>query len=116
MRYTGSKSKEFGALRKRLEDTKLQLDRALAFTSNQSEQLAAERYRDVLNMFNTLLLPDTISDKTEGWHEVECDSRPEMNTRFPEPEMPAFVSAHFNSECSHSLNKIASHQATRPTR
>lgn len=35
-------------------------------TSNQSEQLAAERYRDVLNMFNTLLLPDTISDKTEG--------------------------------------------------
>ena len=26
-----------------------------------------------------------------------------MNTRFPEPEMPAFVFAHFNSECSHSL-------------
>ena len=31
-----------------------------------AERLAAERYRDVLNMFNTLLLPDTISDKTEG--------------------------------------------------
>ena len=66
MRYTVSKSREFEALRKRLEDTKLQLDRALAFICNQSEQLAAERYRDVLNMFNTLLLPDTISDKTEG--------------------------------------------------
>lgn len=26
-----------------------------------------------------------------------------MNTRFPEPEMPAFVFAHFDSECSHSL-------------
>lgn len=32
LRYTVSKSKEFEVLRKRLEDTKLQLDRALAFT------------------------------------------------------------------------------------
>jgi hypothetical protein len=89
MKYTLSKSKEFEVLRKRLEDTKLQLDRALAFARGvqrdlevgkvapsdvetayqqaiRAEQLAAERYRDVLNMFNTLVLPDAISDKTEG--------------------------------------------------
>jgi len=39
MRYTVSKSKEFEVLRKRLEDTKLQLDRALAFTRGVRQDL-----------------------------------------------------------------------------
>jgi hypothetical protein len=88
MRYTVSKSKEFEVLRKHLEDTKLQLDRALVFARGipqdlevgkvapcdaktayqqaiRAGQLAAERYRDVLDMLNTLVLPDRIPDKTE---------------------------------------------------
>jgi hypothetical protein len=39
LRYTVSKSKEFEVLRKRLEDTKLQLDRALAFTQGVQQDL-----------------------------------------------------------------------------
>jgi hypothetical protein len=39
MRYTVSKSKEFEVLRKHLEDTKLQLDRALAFTRGVQQDL-----------------------------------------------------------------------------
>lgn len=39
LRYTVSKSKEFEVLRKRLEDSKLQLDRALAFTQGVQQDL-----------------------------------------------------------------------------